>query len=116
MSAKKELQRAILSRNVPPEILRALAKRSPGYSAQKAYGSQETLVEEIFRLLDQTTIETLCNEFPGSESFATWFFDSTDALSKSDFSRKLNSMDTALLRRGPSPDIEAEPQLYKMEV
>jgi hypothetical protein len=105
-----------LLNNVPPEIIRTLAKKCPGHSVKKLYEDKATLVDELMRVCDGETIEILCNEFLTTEHLTTWFFAPKDSFSREYVTKRMSQRVTDSERRGISPrEVGIEPELYRVE-
>jgi hypothetical protein len=116
MTQNSKLQGSILLSHVPPEFLRELAKTKSGFSLKKLYEDQETLVDEVFRLFDSKTIQVVCDEFPGPENYATWFFRPLPTVARSEIATKVKSNLTRPLFEGITPrDVGEVPTLYRVE-
>jgi hypothetical protein len=101
--------------NVPSHLLVALAKKCPGHSLEKLSQDQEARVDEVFRVCDSQTINTLLEEFPGPSNLVAWFYEAERSIAQGEVNKALDRVVGSELLNGIKPKIEEKPNIYKVE-
>jgi len=102
-------------KHAPVDTLIEILKDQPKHSPSTFAKGTEEIVDEIFRLCDQEIIQTLYEEFPGPENFATWFYRQAATVTKENVLSAVKEKATRQLRGGIRPDPTDEPSIYKVE-
>lgn len=112
----KDPRRKRILENVPIEILTALARSYKAHKLENLTKGEETLLDEVFRLAGESTIQTLLEEFPGPDNFHVWFFRNDNDRTTNQMTRAIDTHTTRELREGVNPtQIGTEPILYHIE-
>ncbi len=98
--------------NVPSDFLLSLVRSNPKHKLENLTKGHEVMVDEIFRICTSTTIDLLCEQFPGLEGMV-WFFKPEAQLSKKQVNDAAAKVMTPALRDGTQPQLGREPRLYK---
>ncbi len=101
--------------HAPRELLVALAKKQPGHRPSEFSKDSEALLDEVFRVCDRKTIETLYEEFPGPQNFSTWFYKPRATLTKTEVEQAAKKHLVANVSDGVKIQASSELQIYKYE-
>jgi hypothetical protein len=101
--------------NVPSEFLTKLALAQEGYKPENLTKGQEDLVNEVFRVCDEQTIQELYEQFPGIEG-AVWFYSQDNKFfDESHVRTSIKDNIDEDLEAGTEPEIQKEPTLYRVD-
>jgi hypothetical protein len=115
MTAARDARWERIVENAPSDLLIALAKKCPGHSLDKLYNDQETRVDEVFRVCDSNTIDTLYVEFPQPSNLVGWLYEAEGNVTKREINNALDRLVKRDLTDGVKPNIEKKPTIYKVE-
>src|SRR5579884_3571787 len=95
--------------NVPREMLTSLVRKQSNHNPEKLSKDKSDLVAEAFRLLSDSMLDTLYEEYPGPPNFAVWFFDSRENITKSKLKGisggRIATAGSSLLKLGKTPEL-----------
>jgi hypothetical protein len=104
-----------ISQNAPRELLVNLAKKQDGYRQSEFGKDMETLLDEVFRVCDEKTINILFEEFPGPQNMSTWFYGPGTHVKKEEVLRAAKKNLDPKLFDGTKVPVNDELQIYKAE-
>jgi len=115
MAMKKDASWKAIAGNIPPEALRALAKKHPGHAPEKLFKDIETLVDEVHRVCPPRILTALHEEYCDKENFVCWFF-LPEGRNLKELLRCQKEKATKALLAGISPEFAGEkPTLYQIQ-
>lgn len=100
--------------NVPSDFLLNLAKTRKDYKLENLTKGQEALVDEIFRVCDQKTLDSLYEQFLGTDG-AIWYYAPTGTITKEALFDAIGHHISSELLAGIEPALGHEPSLYRVE-
>jgi len=100
--------------NVPPDFLMELVKIQKHYKLENLTKGRESLVDEVFRVCDKKTLDSLSEQFIGLEG-PVWYYRPKADLTKDELLRSVRANVTSALSDGLQPSLGQKPTLYKVE-
>jgi hypothetical protein len=101
--------------NVPSEFLMRLAAAQKGHKPENLTKGQEELVDEIFRVCPEKTLQELYQQFPGIEGAAWFYSDGGKFFDEAHVRRGIKENVDDDLKEGIEPQIKKEPTLYRVD-
>src|SRR5262245_49754673 len=76
--------------HAPSELVAAIIRNTKGYKIENLTKGTEVLIDELFRVASDGTVQALYEEFPGPDNFAVWFYATDLDLKKPDVDKQIS--------------------------